>query len=771
MKIRVYTLFVISIICILVSQSGFAQTISVEVSGFVIEQGTRKQLRDVEIKVLPIGDTIATKADGSYRLVVNSVAVDTLIFSISHKGYLPAEVQIPLGKSRYVTQDIALIPIKYQADEILVEAQASAEIQKPTMTLSAETMQKLPTLVEPDVFRSMQLLPGVAVSNDFSSQVIIRGSDQAQTLTLIDQIPLYNAFHLGGFFSAINPDIVSRADVFASAYPVNYGGVASSVLSIATKSTVPERLTASASISVASSRAAVQAPIGNGMLLASARITYLDPIIRLLSGIPFTYSFYDLSGKYRFKIGENHTLSVSGMYVRDNYFSSSWNDNSNTFIAVGGGNIVPLRNINLIEPVTPHWGNALSSVQWQWQPTAAQTVSITAYTTASFARAAKRDSLSDPLSRRTQVTEVDNFITEQGAKSSFVLLSDGHRFTLGADIGFQRLRHSWNFNPSLLPIRQDVFFDFAPSEYFNTFSRAKAAIYASDVITFNSSLSASLGARAEYFSEQRQALFNSFARLEFSPDPNKTFYASYGRYYQSLVTLAEQRNAFFYSGFRVFFLPEQGRVPTADHVILGASFSQLFPNSSLTIEAYRVVKQNMPFISPLTREQVSYSEELYGVDAMLKFKQGALESWVSYSLGFANRTIGDFTFAGQFDQRHTVKAFLNYRLFNNLDVALSWMFGSGLPYSTAAGTAANDPFTLVFSGINNARAPLYHRLDLTLTHSFSMWGALAKPFLTLINLYSQNNSFDTVPPSVRFDVNPWPALSFIIPVIGVGMEF
>jgi hypothetical protein len=73
--------------------------------------------------------------------------------------------------------------------------------------------------------------------------------------------------------------------------------------------------------------------------------------------------------------------------------------------------------------------------------------------------------------------------------------------------------------------------------------------------------------------------------------------------------------------------------------------------------------------------------------------------------------------------------------------------------------------TNFYNAINNGRAPLYHRLDVTLTHSFSMWGALAKFFLTVVNAYANKNSF-----SISF-ANSYPALPTIIPVFGFGLEF
>ncbi len=56
-------------------------------------------------------------------------------------------------------------------DEVVVEATEPIEEERApgTQNVSIDLVQALPTVFEADLFRSIQLLPGVKASSDFSS--------------------------------------------------------------------------------------------------------------------------------------------------------------------------------------------------------------------------------------------------------------------------------------------------------------------------------------------------------------------------------------------------------------------------------------------------------------------------------------------------------------------------------------------------------------------------------------------------------------------------
>ena len=68
------------------------------------------------------------------------------------------------------------------------------------ITLTGRALRQVPQIGEPDVLRAAQLLAGVVARNDYTAGYNVRGGESDQNLVLLDGIPVYNPFHLGGLF-------------------------------------------------------------------------------------------------------------------------------------------------------------------------------------------------------------------------------------------------------------------------------------------------------------------------------------------------------------------------------------------------------------------------------------------------------------------------------------------------------------------------------------------------------------------------------------------
>lgn len=63
----------------------------------------------------------------------------------------------------------------------------------------------------------------------------VRGGNRDENQFLIDDIPLYNANHLLGFFSVFNSDAVKNVNFYKSSFPARYGGHLSSIMDVRLK--------------------------------------------------------------------------------------------------------------------------------------------------------------------------------------------------------------------------------------------------------------------------------------------------------------------------------------------------------------------------------------------------------------------------------------------------------------------------------------------------------------------------------------------------------
>ena len=87
-----------------------------------------------------------------------------------------------------------------------------------------------------------------------SSLIYLRGGNYDETLITLDDVPVYNSYHLGGIFGSFNPDIVNREILYPFKLPLKYQGALSGVLSIYSKNGNKERLKGKASAGLVSSK-------------------------------------------------------------------------------------------------------------------------------------------------------------------------------------------------------------------------------------------------------------------------------------------------------------------------------------------------------------------------------------------------------------------------------------------------------------------------------------------------------------------------------------
>ena len=109
-----------------------------------------------------------------------------------------------------------------KGSEVLVTAERQKferSMESSQIALDLREINSAPAFVEPDIFRTLQMLPGVQTTSDFSSALYVRGSTPDQNLIMLDGIAVYNPYHLGGIFSTFNTDAIKEADFHAGGFP------------------------------------------------------------------------------------------------------------------------------------------------------------------------------------------------------------------------------------------------------------------------------------------------------------------------------------------------------------------------------------------------------------------------------------------------------------------------------------------------------------------------------------------------------------------------
>lgn len=326
------------------------QQTSGTVSGFVKDAMSGEPIAFASVYLEAEAATAVSGQNGYYVLGSIPAGNHTIVFSVI--GYRRLEKTIFVGGGESVRLDVRLQSEPIQMSEVIVTAKKARfkkEIDIGVRPLELKDLKIAPGLIEQDLFRSLQMLPGVVTVSDFSSALYIRGGSPDQNLVLLDGVTVYNPYHLGGLFSTFSLDALKGAELHSGTFPADYGNAVSSVLDVEMKQGNSERFEGKADISLLSSKLVFEGPIPKGSFLVSGRRTYIDALTYAISkfrhdeDIHFPYYFYDLQSKVNFDLSEKNRLTVSGFF---------------------GDDVISIDESD--EKLDFRWGNYTVGLKWRW---------------------------------------------------------------------------------------------------------------------------------------------------------------------------------------------------------------------------------------------------------------------------------------------------------------------------------------------------------------------------------------------------------------------
>ncbi|GHT13657.1 hypothetical protein AGMMS4956_10180 [Bacteroidia bacterium] len=215
------------------------------------------------------------------------------------------------------TQEIEEIVISSRAkDDNITSTRMGVE------QLNIKEIQRLPMLMgEVDILKAIQLLPGVQATAEGTSGFSVRGGAPDQNLILLDNSTVYNASHLLGFFSVFNNDVVSGMELYKGDMPLKFGGRLASLLSVETKSDMPQGFEGTGGIGLISSRLMLEGPAGERTSwMIGGRRSYIDLFFGL-SGTEMIQNailhFYDLNAKISHRVSDKDRIEINAYYGKD----------------------------------------------------------------------------------------------------------------------------------------------------------------------------------------------------------------------------------------------------------------------------------------------------------------------------------------------------------------------------------------------------------------------------------------------------------------------
>jgi len=631
------------------------------------------------------------------------------------------------------------------------------KLQTRIYELKPSELKKMPAFVEADAVRALQALPSVAIISDMGAQIYLRGGNYDETKILLDNVPLYNPFHLGGLFSMFNSDIIGYEKLYPSNYPPNYEGAISGVLQLQTKREKPKVLSGKASIGLLTSKVSAEVPIKNGAFTLSARRTYLD-----LLNIPYYY--YDLYCKYKLKV-ENNFYQASILYSRDNYDITFTNNTE-------------VKNIKKVEP--GKWGNLAASFEYLHNYKNSFVAANLYFTKYSLEVDGGFKNLS-PSNSTAEYLQIDNYISEFGSKFFYNYEGGGHNFQIGFNVKKIKNQNNWDVGPNELNQYisngglENIFFDFAPRIFTSSNTLLYSGFYISDEINVSSKINFSLGGRLNYINLISRIYPTFWINFNYNISDKLSFTFNYADFIQYAYTKKESIEKSPLSPFSMyFFAAKDDELPKSQHVSIICRVNQLPFNLKFDLEAFYKNRVNLPSAFERSNTIKFLNGVAYGLEILLKKDYGNLNGWISYTFtrSLKYNMNGDI-FPANYDRPHTLKTVFNYNLSKTWTFTCMYTYSSGIPYTPVLRKYIGKDFRFhfVYGNKNSDRVKNYDRLDVGIVGKI-LWGKyLIKPYLQILNLLNNPNPYNYVPSEFKNDSSEFERGSNFIPSIGVGVEF
>jgi len=287
------------------------------ISGFVSDSSSGEALIGANVFLRETGQGMATDINGYY--IIQDIAPGNYTIMVSYIGFNMYKQNTRLNDDESRKININLVEQVVQLTEIEVTAEKlhrRNNIQPSKINLSPRMMKAAPALAEPDLFRTIQALPGVLTTSEFSTGLVIRGGNTDQNLIMLDGITVYNPSHLGGVFSNFIVDGVKEAELIKGAYNAEYGGRLSAVLNVISREGNKNKFKGKVNLSLLSAQTTLEGPFYKGAWVLSGRRTYFDLVLpkvlpdNINENIP-PYYFYDIQSHVFSDITSKDRISLS----------------------------------------------------------------------------------------------------------------------------------------------------------------------------------------------------------------------------------------------------------------------------------------------------------------------------------------------------------------------------------------------------------------------------------------------------------------------------
>ena len=754
----------------------------VTVSGFVRDKRSAESL--IGASVYEAHSRVGT-ASNNFGFFSLTLPLGDITIRSSYIGYTSHQ-HILNGLERDTVLTIELEP-SASLEEVVITGQSNDKqsvlsTQMGALEINQQTIRSTPVMFgEADIIKTLQLTPGVSAGTEGTAGMYVRGGNVDENLFLIDGNPVYQINHIGGIFSAFNPEAISGMDFFKSGFPSRYGGRLSSVVDVHTKEGNMKEYHGSASIGLISGNLNFEGPIikDRTSFNIGLRRTWLDVLSAPAVAIAHKITKKDgtrLRARYAF-----HDLNLKVNHIfndRSRMYLSLYNGND---VLKGGSTDFPDQdsdnNYNYDSDVSLRWGNIMATAGWTYVFNNRLFGKVSGVFTRYHSRL--RNTEHDVVGNEGDEDYSDSFrenetntgITDFGLRTSFDYLpASAHHIRFGGDYLVHRFHPEYNRSVAYEKNEEtsvEIGQEFANDLLWGH----EAGVYAEDDWTLSSAVRLNAGLRFSLFNVQGKTYTGLEPRvsLRWLLDDNLSFKASYSRMNQYVHLIS---NSFISLPTDAWMPVTRKLKPLISDQVSAGFYYNLNKEYNFSVEGYYKTLDNLLEYRDghtFTPSFVNWEDKLtagegrsYGAEFMVRKETGRTTGWVGYGLSWSDRQFDELNqgarYPARFDNRHKLNIVVMHKISPKVELSAAWSYASGNHvtlslenyYENGTGSPTNNDNHYMdasesidyYEGRNNYQLPAYHRLDLGIKiYRPKKKGRMGIWTVSIYNVYSRMNPF------------------------------
>ncbi|MEM6644082.1 MAG: TonB-dependent receptor plug domain-containing protein [Bacteroidota bacterium] len=695
--------------------------------------------------------------------------MDSVMLSVSYLGYEKIRLNVPAVDERL---QVTLEQNPQILQEVILDVTKQNELSYPVsaFTLNPRQFNSLPALGETDVFKTLQLLPGISATDESTAGFNVRGSAAAQNLVLMDGFTLYHLDHFFGIFSTLNPNVINSIDIYKGGFGAEYGGRTSSVVDVSSRQSTGSKVRGGGGVNFLSTNLYIDLPIGKRInllagirnsftsliesglysdFLSSSRQNFIsafdDPELTALELAP-SLRFYDFNAKVTARPTDKTTIRAS-MYVSEDEYNGSFSE-IDEFAEYSITDAAKWSNGGLNLSVDQE----LRQNQLLGFSLSASEYSISESLNNSFTNSSILEFSGDTIPTNTLIQgsefQVNNRVSDVNLKFDYTRFLDrDSEFKAGMEVN--GVETTFNSNLQF----QDFFSDSTEVSFGDTIAQeGTSTSFFSSFSTRVGKFYPTLGIRGSHYDGTDKWYAEPRFNLSYRLSNKVQLKGAYSLHNQFLN---QSSLSFINSGRYYWILSNSDLIPVirSRHAILGAHYA--YQKWRLEAEVYRRrtsgLLANRYLILPA--EFFIATEENFrldginisqGLELFLKYKSTKYNAWVSYTLA-SSRNKYEFLndnklYPSDEDQRHEIN-WVNVLKVKKWEISSTLIYGSGRPFTPAVGTEeiANTFVYEDLTKVNTDRFSPYRRVDISAKYTFSLARGKGEIGASIFNLFNFRN--------------------------------